>query len=121
MVCEIKQLETTARLLEPGASRRERLLSHVMAYANDYLEGIADAPAYTIPANNGRALYDSPITEEGVDIDGALGLLRENVDTVGINPTSGRFLGYIPGGGLFHAALGDYLAAVIAPPAKPEA
>jgi glutamate/tyrosine decarboxylase-like PLP-dependent enzyme len=83
-----------------------------MAYANDYLEEIANSPAYVMSADNGRALYDSPITEEGTDIHEALGLLRENVDTVGINPTSGRFLGYIPGGGLFHAALGDYVAAI---------
>jgi glutamate/tyrosine decarboxylase-like PLP-dependent enzyme len=112
MVGEIRQLEKTARLLDPGTDERDRLLSQVMAYANDHLEEIANAPAYMMSDDNGRALYDSPITEESIDIHEALRLLRENVDTVGINPTSGRFLGYIPGGGLFHAALGDYLAAV---------
>ncbi len=30
---------------------------------------------------------------------------------MGINTTSGRFLGYVPGGGLFYSGLGDWLAA----------
>ena len=109
---KIRQLEKTARLLEPDATHRQRLLNQVIAYANNYLEEIASGPVYVTRADNGRALYDSPITEEGIDIEEALALLQENVNTVGLNPTSGRFLGYIPGGGLFHAALGDYLAAI---------
>jgi aromatic-L-amino-acid decarboxylase len=112
MMHQIRQLEKTARLLDPDATQRERLLSQVIAYADDYLEEIAHAPAHVMRADNGRAIYDSPITEEGIDLHEALALLGENVDGVGINPTSGRFLGYIPGGGLFHAALGDYLAAI---------
>ncbi len=107
---QIRHLEETARLLEPDAVQRGRLLDQVLAYANHYLDQIPHAPAYIQRADTGRALYDSPIAEEGVDISQALALLQENVNTVGINPTSGRFLGYIPGGGLFHAALGDYLA-----------
>ena len=112
MIDKIRHLENTARLLEPDAAQRERLLNGAIAYANEYLAGISSTPARIARADNGRALYDSPISEEGVDIDGALTLLQENVSSVGINPTSGRFLGYIPGGGLFHAALGDYLAAI---------
>jgi len=109
---EIEQLEKTARLLEPDAAQRRRLLDQVIAYADEYLEGISDTPVRIMQADNGRPLYESPITEEGIGIDEALAILNENVNTVGINPTSGRFLAYIPAGGLFHAALGDYLAAV---------
>jgi glutamate/tyrosine decarboxylase-like PLP-dependent enzyme len=109
---QIRQLEETARLLEPDAAQRGWLLDQVIAYANGYLEQIPSAPALITRADKGRALYNSPIGEEGLDVGQALALLQENVNTVGINPTSGRFLGYIPGGGLFHAALGDYLAAI---------
>jgi glutamate/tyrosine decarboxylase-like PLP-dependent enzyme len=109
---ELGRLEKSARLLEPDPAQQERLISRVIAYANDYLDGIASAPVYAMNPGNGRGLYDFPITEEGIDIDEALTLLDENVDSIGINATSGRYLGYIPGGGLFHAALGDYLAAV---------
>ena len=39
-------------------------------------------------------------------------MIRENVDTPGLNPASGGHLGYIPGGGIYVSALGDYLADV---------
>src|SRR5207247_4675404 len=37
---------------------------------------------------------------------------NELVLTRGIAPTSGRFFGFVPGGGLASAAVGDYLAAL---------
>ncbi len=98
--------------MEPDSTQREYLLRQVIDYANGYLDKISEAPAYIPRTDGGRELWDFPITEEGIDIGQALALLRRNMDTTGINPTSGRFLGYIPGGGLYHAALGDYLAAV---------
>ncbi len=109
---EIRQLEESARLLEPNPAQREQLIRRVIAYTNNYLDELASAPAYAARPDNGRGIYASPITEEGIDIDEVLALLGENVDSLGINATSGRYLGYIPGGALFHAALGDYLAAV---------
>jgi glutamate/tyrosine decarboxylase-like PLP-dependent enzyme len=111
-MCKITQLEGAARLLDPDAAQRDTLLKQVIVYAHNYLEEIASAPVYSVRADSGRALYEFPITEEGIDIDETLALLKENIDSTGINPTSGRFLGYIPGGGLFHSALGDYLAAI---------
>lgn len=108
----IRQLEKIARLLDPDATERQHMLNQVIAYASSYLEDLENAPTYFTDPDNGRALYDSPITEEGSDIKEVLVLLQENVTTTGMNPTSGRYLGYISGGGLVHAALGDFLAAV---------
>jgi aromatic-L-amino-acid decarboxylase len=109
---EIQRLEHAASLLEPDASQRERLLEQVTNYAEDYLESIPDMPAHILRSDTGNGLYESPVLEEGIGIEDALALLQEHVNSVGINPTSGRFLGYIPGGGLYHAALGDFLAAI---------
>ena len=109
---EIRELEKIARLLEPDAVSRQQLLHHVTEYARRYLETVAHSPAYVTRSDNGRSLLDSPIAEEGIAIDKVLALLEENVDALGVNLTSGRYLGYIPAGGLFHAALGDYLAAI---------
>ena len=36
--------------------------------------------------------------------------IKDTVDSAGINPASGNHLGYVPGGGLFTSALGDYWA-----------
>lgn len=112
MIDVIKDLERTARLLEPDVVQRARLVDEVTAYASTYLGEIPGAPAYIPRTEDSRGLYDSPIAETGMDIGEVLQLLHANVDAVGINPTSARFMGYIPGGGLLHAALGDYLAAV---------
>jgi len=109
---EIRQLEEVARLLDPNATQRQLLLEHVIAYADNFLEQVAGAPVYAARPDNGRTIYDSPITEAGIDIREALALLQENVDSLGLNTKSERYLGYIPGGGVFHSALGDYLAAV---------
>lgn len=111
MINTIRDLESKASLLEPDTFQREQLIEQVMAYSQAYLDGIHEAPANYAFADGG-GLYNSPIAEEGIDIGRALSLLQENVDTSGITTTSGRFLGYIPGGGLFPAALGDYLAAI---------
>jgi len=89
---ETRQLEKTAHLLDPDATQRERLLNKVIDYTNDYMEEIAGMPAHIMRSDNGRPIYDSPITEEGIDIREALALLQENVNTVGLNPTSGRFV-----------------------------
>ena len=109
---EIERLERTARRLEPGAADREVLFSRVIEYAHRHLDGLAEAPAYVERDDYGRALLDASIAEEGISINEALALLHDNVDTVGINAASGRFLGYVPGGGLVHSALGDLLAAL---------
>jgi glutamate/tyrosine decarboxylase-like PLP-dependent enzyme len=41
-----------------------------------------------------------------------LAVLKATVPHEGLNPASGGHLGYIPGGGIYPTALGDYLAAV---------
>ena len=112
MLERIRQLEESARALEPDAAARADLLQQVNAYAQHFLETMEEKPVFVETADRGRGLYDSPLTEEGIAVDEALSLLEKYVDTPGLNPASGRFLGYIPGGGLFLAALGDFLAAV---------
>ena len=45
-------------------------------------------------------------------IETAIDLLEHDVVRPGGAPASGGYLAYIPGGGLYHAAMGDFLAAV---------
>src|SRR6185369_11576613 len=68
--------------------------------------------AFNISDAKGIGLLDSPISEEGIGIDEAISLIRDNVDTPGLNPASGGHVAYIPGGGIYYSALGDYLADV---------
>lgn len=112
MLERIRELEKSARRLEPDAAARAHLLQQVNAYAQRFLETMEEKPVFVETAGQGRGLYDAPLAEEGIAVEEALSLLEANVDTPGVNPASGRFLGYIPAGGLFHSALGDFLAAV---------
>jgi hypothetical protein len=66
---ETRELEKIARLLEPDAISRQQLLHHVTEYARRYLEAVAHSPAYVTHSDNGRALLDTPIAEEGIAID----------------------------------------------------
>ena len=52
------------------------------------------------------------MSEEPAPIEDLLALLSETVTEPGLNPASAGHLGYIPGGGVYAAALGDYLADV---------
>ncbi len=110
MLRALKDLETISRTLEPTAAERECLLKSVLQYANTYLDNVAAAPSYDAVGDLGAFAPVGGITEHGISIDAVLKVLAEQVDSVGLNPTSGRFLGYIPGGGLFPSALGDFLA-----------
>ncbi len=109
---ELRRLEPLARALDTPTRDRDARTRAVEAYASAYLDAQGDAPAYTRSPDLSAGLLDTPISEKGAGLDAALGLLDRFVDHEGLNTTSGRFTGYIPGGGVYEAALGDYLAAV---------
>ncbi len=112
MIEKIRQLEEQSRLLEPDAGTRAQMLERVVRYTEVFLDGLPRTPVYRASDDEGAGLLESPIAEDPIDIDTALDLHRENVERPGINPASPWHLGYVPGGGLYHAALGDFLAAV---------
>ncbi len=84
----------------------------VIEYSEEFLDNVDELNAYTVSEDRGVGLLRSPFTERGIGIGTALDLIAENVDSPGLNPASGGHLGYIPGGGIYYSALGDYLADV---------
>jgi glutamate/tyrosine decarboxylase-like PLP-dependent enzyme len=108
----LRQLEAAARGLEPSPEARSDAQRTLLEYADGFLNRIESLNAYESRAGTGEGLLDSPISEDGIEIDVAVELIRTNVDTPGLNPASGGHLGYIPGGGIYYSALGDYLADV---------
>lgn len=109
---DLERMEALSRTLEPGPADRERMVALVAGYAESFLKELDQAPGFVLSDAPGAPLLDSPITEDGIDLGSALQLIGDNVDRPGINTASGKMLGFIPGGGLFHSALGDFLAAV---------
>lgn len=108
----IRELEEVSRRLEPDADGRARLRDAVVDYSEGFLRHIDELRAFETDRSAVEELRDTPIGDEGRPVDELLSLLRRSVDTPGLNPASGGHLAYIPGGGLYASALGDYLAAV---------
>ncbi len=83
--------------------------------AMDYIgKHIASLPQEPLHAKSGgqklaRALRE-PMPEHGAPYDKLLGLLFDRVLPATLNTASPGYLGYIPGGGLFHAAVADLIA-----------
>lgn len=103
-------LEEKARALDPSPGQRNIVREQVVSYSENFLNSIENTNAFVAANDKGIGLLSSPISEKGIEIGEAIALLRENVDTPGLNPASGGHLGYIPGGGIYYSALGDYLA-----------
>src|SRR5437879_6028608 len=112
LLARITETEGIARMLEPGGAERASLVEKIVSYADRFLDSIYDVPAYIPTEDKGIGIYDSPISETPMNVDAVLELLRKNVDYPGLNPASGGHLGYIPGGGIYYSALGDYMADV---------
>lgn len=111
MINEIKSLAKTAKRLESSRTTRSQWNKAVQDHADGFLDDFNTKTTYQVSDSMGEGLYELPITEEGTPIQEVLASLRENVDRPGLNPASGGHFGYIPGGGVFTTALGDYLAA----------
>lgn len=112
MLDKIKALEQLALELEPNGTDRQHIREQVVQYSEDFLENIETILAYQVTTDKGKAIYDTAIQEEPKSIEKLLEVVAHNVDRPGLNPASGGHLAYIPGGGVFPAALGDYLAAI---------
>jgi glutamate/tyrosine decarboxylase-like PLP-dependent enzyme len=108
---ELEALRQAAAPLEPDAAARTALAGLAFAHAEDFYADLADGPAnrgWDEVFAKGR---DPEFGEQGRDPAEVLAYLGRCVDRPGIATASARFMGYIPGGGLFHSALGDFLAA----------
>ncbi len=112
MKSKIKELEKEARKLEPSVEDRRELRQKAQRYGENFLDDLSDKPAYVTSETMGKGVYDLPIDENPKDIDSLLQLLDSEVDQPGLNPASGKHLGYIPGGGVYPSSVADYLAAI---------
>lgn len=111
-LAELARLERAGRPLEPGASRRRQLRDPVLASAERFLRRIETLKAFAETDDKGARLLETPIGESGLPISAVLESFERDVVAPGLNPASGGHLAYVPGGGIYHSALGDYLAAV---------
>lgn len=112
MIDKIKELEELSRLLDPKESTREKWNAEVLEYSNTFINNLDTSKAFIQSKENGKAIYNLDIDEQAVELTSLLDSTTKNIDGVGINPASDGHMGYIPGGGLYPSALGDYMAAI---------
>ncbi|MES2177111.1 MAG: aminotransferase class V-fold PLP-dependent enzyme [Gemmatimonadota bacterium] len=112
ILARLRELERAARALDPGTHRRKKLRNAVVASSERFLRKIGSIKAYTETEDKGKGLLATPISERAISVEEAIGLFEENVVRPGAQPAAPGLLAYIPGSGLYHSALGDFLAAV---------
>ncbi|MDX1585085.1 MAG: aminotransferase class V-fold PLP-dependent enzyme [Balneolaceae bacterium] len=109
---QIEELEKEARKLEPDFRQRITMAAKVMHYGQSFLEDLDQKKAFAETDDKAAGILNHPISEEPSDLKSLLKLIESEVDSSGLNPASGKHLGYIPGGGLYPSALADFMAAV---------
>jgi len=107
---KILKLEEQSQSLEPNPTTRHNWTNAVNSYADDFLNNIETTKAWNETDAQGEGILELPITESPRSIEELMSVIGEHVDGPALNPASGGHLAYIPGGGLFPTALGDYLA-----------
>ncbi|MGE0772528.1 MAG: aspartate aminotransferase family protein [Cyclobacteriaceae bacterium] len=107
---KILALEHRARQLEPSATDRKTVRDQVLEYTEQFLNEIEETKTFQFESNKGKGLQQHPFAEKPQPIESSLQLIRDEVDFPALNPASGGHFGYIPGGGIYYAALGDYMA-----------
>ncbi len=112
IITKLSVLEPISRQLEPDAPQRGQWMESLHAYSEAFLDHIHELPAFVDDAFDAARFDDLAIPPQGRPLTDLLQVLGDRVDKPGLNPASGGHLGYIPGGGLFPSAMGDYLSAI---------
>ncbi len=111
MLDKIRQLEKASAGLDPNTSLRRKMTAQAVDYAESFLYKLPEMNAFEADRGCSR-LLEVPFDEEAGDLSDLLEMLDTAVICEGINAASGGQMGYIPGGGMFPSALGDFLADV---------
>lgn len=111
MLKKIAQLEHASAVLDPSAAERSDLLEQTVAYTESFLTRLPELKAFIAEDGRSKQLRQ-PFSEDPGDFETLIRLLDDAVHHEGINAASGGHLGYIPGGGMYPSALGDFLADV---------
>lgn len=109
LVSQIKELEFLSQKLELDLGQRQEFLGSLGNFTNHFIEGLPTAISFIDREPDADKLRINNKPETITDI---LAQFNSEVVESGIKAASGGHVGYIPGGGIYAAALGDFLAAV---------
>jgi glutamate/tyrosine decarboxylase-like PLP-dependent enzyme len=111
----IGELESRLAALEKQAftenkEDRNTYTEAVTQYAASFLDTLSEQPTFYPESHAKDATFR--FSDEGEALEPLLQAFKEEIIPTGINAAGPGHLGYIPGGGIYEAALGDYLADV---------
>jgi aromatic-L-amino-acid decarboxylase len=105
-------MESPDTTLELSSEEMRRLVEQAMEYIVPHIESLPRQPAINI--DEGRAVARSfvePLPEQGQPFSELLELLFRRAVPTSFNTAGPGYLAYIPGGGIFHAAVAELIAA----------
>jgi aromatic-L-amino-acid decarboxylase len=103
-----------SRPLEPSADEMRRLVKEATERVVRHIESLPDQPAAYFEGGEelARSLI-ADLPERGRPFEDLMDLLFERIVPKTFNTAGPGYLAYIPGGGLFHTAVADFVAASI--------
>lgn len=110
IIAKLEQLNITSSELDIPEEQRNDLTQQVVDYANQFIGSLNSTKGYIE-----KPLGNLKIEDDKTPLSKLLEIYQSEVVETGINAASPKHLGYIPGGGVFTAALADFLAAVTNP------
>jgi glutamate/tyrosine decarboxylase-like PLP-dependent enzyme len=109
LIKSIIEFENISSELEPSEQQRNHYLEKISNYGNHFINSIEQNKTFHFSTKESDRFK---ITGEKQKIDNLIDIYDKEIASKGLNPASGGHLGYIPGGGIYTAALSDYLVDV---------
>ncbi len=106
---QILDLQSVSEKLEPSGVKLENYFSRIHGFSHNYLDELKTKKAWV---NKDEPNVSDLNLKTDPSLENVLKTFKEQVIDQGLVPSSGGHLGYIPGGGVYLASLGDYLAAI---------
>lgn len=108
ILSKLVSLEKKTESLSPDKTQRVELVKSIRQYEDELYADLDRRKGYS----PNRTPELPGFSDKGKSIDGLLKSFKAEVSDQGIQAASAAHLGYIPGGGIYSAALGDFLAAI---------
>jgi aromatic-L-amino-acid/L-tryptophan decarboxylase len=107
LIEKLNELEKKSAALEPTEKERKRYMNSLVSYTAQFIDQIDDINTFSNSKADAKKLgLDGNLK----NLDDLLSLYTDEVVNKGLIPASGGHIGYIPGGGIYLSAVGDFLA-----------
>lgn len=110
IIKKLEHLNISSSELDIPEAKRLEMVNQAADYANTFINGLNKVKGFS-----DKEIGTLTIQNKKSALNEILNLYQKEVAESGINAASPKHLGYIPGGGIFTAALADFIAAVTNP------